>query len=91
VLEVRILGVMNPIISDSQTTFLKDMNLVEAVLVIDKVVDFAKEFIRSVLIYKFDLLLSLSNCDKRRIERKNREYRTLKPGERRRGREKNHR
>jgi len=54
VLAVRLTGVMNSIISSTQSTFLKGRNLVDGVLVVNEIVDLAKKTNRRCLILKVD-------------------------------------
>jgi len=54
VLASRLAGVMNSIISQSQSTFLKGQNFVDGVLVVNEVVDTAKKLKCECLILKVD-------------------------------------
>lgn len=50
----RLVKVMNSIIAPSQSAFLKGRNLVDGVVMINKVVDLAKKTNRECLILKVD-------------------------------------
>ncbi|XP_024640483.1 uncharacterized protein [Medicago truncatula] len=54
VLARRLAKVMNPIISLNQSAFLKGRNLVDGVMAINEIVDFAKKFKKECLILKVD-------------------------------------
>jgi hypothetical protein len=54
VLARRIAGVMNSIISPSQSAFLKGRHLVDGVLVVNELLDFAKKSKKECLIFKVD-------------------------------------
>ena len=54
VLARRLAGVMNSIISLSQSAFLKGRHLVDGVLVVNELVDFAKKIKKECLIFKVD-------------------------------------
>ena len=55
VLARRLAGIMNSIISSSQSTFLKGRHLVDGGLVVNELVDFAKKAKKECLIFKVDL------------------------------------
>lgn len=54
VLARKLAKVMDSIISSSQSVFIKGMNLIDGVLVVNKLVDFAKKSKRECLILKVD-------------------------------------
>lgn len=54
VLARRLAKVMDSIISSSQSVFIKGRNLIDGVLVVNKLVDFAKKSKRECLILKVD-------------------------------------
>jgi len=63
VLAQRLAGVMNSIISKSQSAFVKGRNLVDGVLVINEVVDWAKKSNQEVLILKVDFEKTYDSVD----------------------------
>lgn len=63
VLAKRLAGVMNSIISSSQSTFIKGRQLVDGVLVINEVVDWAKKSNQEALILKVDFEKAYDSVD----------------------------
>lgn len=63
VLAKRLAGVMNSIISSSQSAFIKGRNLVDGVLVVNEIVDFAKRAKRQCLILKVDFEKAYDSMD----------------------------
>ena len=63
VLARRLAGVMNSIISSSQSAFLKCRHLVDGVLVVNELVDFAKKAKKECLIFKFDFEKAYDSVD----------------------------
>jgi len=63
VLARRLAGVMNSIISSSQSAFLKGRNLVDRVLVVNELVDYAKRAKRECLIFKVDFEKTYDSVD----------------------------
>jgi hypothetical protein len=63
VLAKRLAGVMNSIISSSQTAFIKGRNLVDGVLVVNEIVDFAKQAKRQCLILQVDFEKAYDSVD----------------------------
>jgi hypothetical protein len=63
VLARRLAGVMNTIISPSQSAFLKGRHLVDGVLVVNELVDFAKKAKKECLIFKVDFEKAYDSVD----------------------------
>jgi len=63
VLARRLAGVMNSIISQSQSAFLKGRNLVDGVVVVNEIVDFARKMKRQCLILKVDFEKAYDSVD----------------------------
>jgi len=63
VLARRMVGVMNSIISSNQSAFLKGRNLVDRVMVIGELVDYAKKAKRKCLILKVDFEKAYDSVD----------------------------
>ena len=63
VLARRLAAVMNFIISTSQSTFLKGRNLVDGVLVVNELVDYAKKAKKECLIFKVDFEKAYDSVD----------------------------
>jgi len=63
VLAARLSRVMNPIISLSQSAFLKGRHLVEGVLIVNEVVDLAKRKKKECLIFKVDFEKAYDSVD----------------------------
>jgi hypothetical protein len=63
VLARRLAGVMITIISQSQSAFLKDRNLVDGVVVANEIVDYARKLKRQCLILKVDFEKAYDSVD----------------------------
>jgi hypothetical protein len=63
VLARRLAGIMNSIISSSQSAFLKGRHLVDEVLVVNEIVDFAKKAKKECLIFKVDFEKAYDSVD----------------------------
>lgn len=63
VLATRLSKLMNSIISESQSTFLKGRHLVDGVLVVNEMVDLAKKSKRKCLILKVDFENAYDSVD----------------------------
>jgi hypothetical protein len=63
VLAGRLSKVMNSVVSNSQTAFLKGRHLVDGVVVINEIVDLAKKFGRECLIFKVDFEKAYDSVD----------------------------
>jgi len=63
VLARRLAGVMNSIISPNQSTFLKGRHLVDGVLVVNELVDYAKRSKKECLIFKVDFEKAYDSVD----------------------------
>jgi hypothetical protein len=63
VLARRLVGVMNSIISPTQSAFLKCTNLVDGVLVVNELVDYAKKMKKQCLIFKVDFEKAYDSAD----------------------------
>jgi hypothetical protein len=63
VLAARLASVMDPLISDSQSAFLKGRQLVEGVLVMNEVIDFAKRRGKECIILKVDFEKAYDSVD----------------------------
>jgi len=55
--------VINSIISPTQSTFLKGRNLVDGVLVVNEILDFARRMKRQCLIFKVDFEKAYDSVD----------------------------
>jgi hypothetical protein len=63
VLAGRLSKVMNSVVANTQTTFIKGRHLVDGVLVINEVVDLAKKSGRECLIFKVDFEKAYDSVD----------------------------
>jgi len=63
VLARRLVGTMNSIISSSQSAFLKGRNLVDGVVVVNEIVDFARKAKVQCLILKVDFEKAYDSVD----------------------------
>jgi hypothetical protein len=63
VLAIRLVGVLSSVISSNQSAFLKGRNLVDGVLVVNEVVDYAKKEKKDCLIFKVDFEKAYDSVD----------------------------
>jgi len=63
VLDRRLAGIMNSIISPTQLAFLKGRNLVDGVLVVNELMDYAKKMNRECLTLKVDFEKAYDSVD----------------------------
>ena len=63
VLARRLAGVLGSVISSSQSAFLKGRNLVDGVLVVNELVDYAKKVKKDCLIFKVDFEKAYDSVD----------------------------
>ena len=63
VLARRLAGVLNSIISPTQSAFLKGRNLVDGVLVVNELVDYARKMKKECLIFKVDFEKAYDSVD----------------------------